>query len=394
MEDFFQLFKNNKIRSTLINILISSIIFFIFIGILEIILCNTYTFTTNPWLKLDPILGRRLVPGCKYRYMRENDHPVTVTINSYGWRDKEWSLKKPKNTYRIAVLGDSMVQSEDIESDRTFLSLAEQQFNEDAQHLKIELMNFGQSNISQAEELLILKNDVMQFLPDMVLLFFFPTNDIYDVAKNTTLNVSRPFYHVSEKGELLLDTRFSETREYKIRCVLNFFKQHSTLIAFISERYFGYVQQRKIRAKNLSTAEGTGILPKYLSLCTTNPCETLFKNYQLNKMLIKAMSEYCKEKSIQFMLVTVDMPTIYIPENEKKYKTIDPSFNANFFEDDLRNYAASLNIEYLGLQRIFKIVYENTGVPLHWAHWNYHGHRVVANALVNKLKSISIINSN
>ena len=52
------------------------------------------------------------------------------------------------------------------------------------------------------------------------------------------------------------------------------------------------------------------------------------------------------------------------------------------------SYAAPLNIEYLGLQRIFRQAYENVGVPLHWNHWNYEGHKVVADALAEKLKPI------
>ena len=39
---------------------------------------------------------------------------------------------------------------------------------------------------------------------------------------------------------------------------------------------------------------------------------------------------------------------------EKSCKTIDPTFDANFLEDDLKDYATSLNVEYLGLQRLFR----------------------------------------
>ena len=106
-------------------------------------------------------------------------------------------------------------------------------------------------------------------------------------------------------------------------------------------------------------------------------------------MLIKVMSEYCKDEGIKFILVTVDNDA-YIPKFEEQYKAIDPTFNTNFFEDDLKNYATSLNIEYLGLQRMFRQAYENTGTPLHWGHWNYQGHKLVANALANKLRPLII----
>ncbi|OOP57117.1 MAG: hypothetical protein AYP45_05355 [Candidatus Brocadia carolinensis] len=73
---------------------------------------------------------------------------------------------------------------------------------------------------------------------------------------------------------------------------------------------------------------------------------------------------------------------------KKKYASIDPTFNANFFEDDMQEYAKSLGIEYLGLQKIFRQVYEKTGISLHWSHWNYEGHKVVADILSKKLRTI------
>jgi len=378
--------KNMKNKSVIASVLISCIIFLVFIGILEIVLRTTHLFRAKTsYIQPDPILGYRFIPGHKYWHLKENDHPVSDKINSFGWRDKEWSLKKSPNTYRVAVLGDSMVESADIESDRTFLALTEHQLNENFNsNVKVELMNFGFSNITQSEELLTLENHVVKFLPDMVLLFFFPVNDIAEVAMDTSPCQKQPFYQISENGELILDTSFSKTAHYKIKCFINLFKRHSALITFIGERYHGYLEQRR----NVSYKNGKETIPKYLSLCTTSPDATFRKNYQLNKILIKAMAKYCKEKKILFMLVTVDIPNIYTPEGERKYKTIDSTFDAYFFENDLENYATSLNIEYLGLQRIFRQAYEKNSVPLHWFHWNYEGHKVIANALAEKLKPI------
>ena len=86
------------------------------------------------------------------------------------------------------------------------------------------------------------------------------------------------------------------------------------------------------------------------------------------------------------MLVTINTPA-YIPEVEAKYRDMDASFNADFFEDDLRKFAASINIDYLGLQKIFRASHETKGIPLHWGHWNYQGHQAVGKALADKLRS-------
>ena len=165
------------------------------------------------------------------------------------------------------------------------------------------------------------------------------------------------------------------------RYCIALFKQHSALINLVGERYQSYKEYKRNRKVNISEKHGMESLPKYLSLCTAYPDQTFTKNYQLNKILIKAMAEYCKEAKIKFMLIMVDIPDIYKPEGEKKYTSIDPTFNANFFEDDLQEYAKSLGIEYLGLQKIFRQAYEKTDVSLHWSHWNYEGHTVVADAL-------------
>ncbi len=382
--------KSLKIRRLIKNIFFSSFIFLIFFGCLEILLRTTHLFNAKvSWSEPDHILGWKFTPGRKYWFNEENDHPIKGRINSYGWRDKEWSIKKPINTYRIAVLGDSFVEAFQVEMDRTSLALTESQLNNN-QHNKVELMNFGRSGFTQTEELLVLKNCVSQFSPDMVVLFFSP-NDIGDVSRETAGDLIRPFYHISESEELILDTNFVKMREFKIKCFINWFKQHSSVISLLCERYNSYKKQIRARAKRKPNTKGGGTSPKklegYLSLCTDNTDANFLRNYKLNKILIKTMSEYCKEKGIRFILVARENRA-YTPEVEEKYKLIDSTFDANFFENDLRNFAKSINAEYLGLQRIFKQSFKKAGVSLHWDHWNYEGHKVVANALTNKLSSI------
>lgn len=173
MRDNSHITKTLTLGKLLLNILISFIIFLVFFGILEGVLRTTHLFNAKTsWVKPDPTLGFRCIPGSKYYHYYENDHPIAGRINSYGWRDKEWSRSKLQDVYRIAVFGDSMVATWDIEIDRTFFALTENQLDKSSEHHTLELMNFGFSTISQAEECLILKNDFVQFSPDMVLLFF------------------------------------------------------------------------------------------------------------------------------------------------------------------------------------------------------------------------------
>lgn len=380
--DFLKKILTNK---TIIFSLSLIIILSLFFVTLETTLRRTHLFGASVSAAMpDPILKWRFTPNHNYWVFKENDHPITGKFNGFGWRDHEWSIAKSANTFRIAVLGDSFVEAFQVESDRTFAAIIEQEMNKNSD-TKIELMNFGRSGFTQTEELIVLKNDVIQFDPDMVILFFLPDNDIQDVSRETAYG-SRPFYRVDESGGLILDTSFNGTTEYKIRSIINHVKQRSALASLLTERYNAFKQQlNKNKFKDNDKVQ-KGI-NGFLSLCTTSPDQKYVRSYQLNKRLIKEIAEYSEGKGIRFMLATIST-SAYKPEIEQQYISIDPSFNANFFEDDLREFAGTLNIDYLGLQRTFRQSYEKTGESLHWGHWNYQGHEVVADVLSDKLKRI------
>ena len=64
---------------------------------------------------------------------------------------------------------------------------------------------------------------------------------------------------------------------------------------------------------------------------------------------------------------------------------IDPTFNLEYIENDMLKFAKSINVEYLGLQSVFMQAYEKENINYHWDHWNYEGHKLVADALEKKL---------
>jgi lysophospholipase L1-like esterase len=333
-------------------------------------------------------LGQRFVPGHQYWQHKENDIPISGKINNLGWRDKERSLTKPANTFRVAVLGDSFVEAFQVELDRTFPILSENELNRGTSK-RVEIMNFGLSGYTQTEELLILQNELEKYAPDMVMLFFFPGNDIDDVKRATAYSKMRPFFKISENRKLILDTSFSKTLEFKAKCFINIFKNHSALISLLTERYNAFKLMIAERRRKVERG-----IPGYLSLCTDNPDSGYTENYKINKLLIKTASEHCKKNGMKFMLVVVD-DVSYMPEYEKKYKDIDSSIYSFFFDDDLGQFAKLIGAEYIGLTRLFRKYCDEYGSALHWqragytyGHWNYKGHEIVAETIVAKLKQI------
>ena len=71
------------------------------------------------------------------------------------------------------------------------------------------------------------------------------------------------------------------------------------------------------------------------------------------------MAKYCKKKKIKFILVCID--AVYTSKVIEANKSRDSTFNKDFFDNDLKNFSSSIDIEYLGLHKPFKEFYEKEG---------------------------------
>ncbi len=94
------------------------------------------------------------------------------TTNTFGMRDREYSVRKPVGTYRIALLGPSNVMGNGVGDNETFESLLEQRLNKErgaATRRTYEILNFGVDGFALPQELAMLEDRVPQFAPDMVI---------------------------------------------------------------------------------------------------------------------------------------------------------------------------------------------------------------------------------
>lgn len=95
---------------------------------------------------IEPILGQpdkdfgfNSTPGARGIWTAE--HRARLQINSLGLRDIERELVKPEGTFRVGLLGDSMVEAAQVSQEATFGALAEHRLRADGYN--VELINLG-----------------------------------------------------------------------------------------------------------------------------------------------------------------------------------------------------------------------------------------------------------
>jgi lysophospholipase L1-like esterase len=127
----------------------------------------------------DPVRGVRLIAG-KSGWWTQEDHEflVPVQINGEGLRDVEHTYAKPPRTFRVLVLGDSFVEAMHVPLEATFARLLEGELNADGATGHIEVVSAGVSGYGTAGELLLFEQEGQRYQPDLVVLAFYPGNDV------------------------------------------------------------------------------------------------------------------------------------------------------------------------------------------------------------------------
>ncbi len=102
---------------------------------------------------------------------------VDVTINSHGFRDKEYPVEKPQGVYRVMLLGDSLTFGWGAKQDRIFAVELERKldkyFKTAGKNMKVQVINTGVGNYNTDQEVSFYEYRGRKFKPDMVILNYF-----------------------------------------------------------------------------------------------------------------------------------------------------------------------------------------------------------------------------
>ncbi len=195
---------------------------------------------TDSAYQADPYCGVRHVPN--YRGWHTREGRVWIEINSHGWRDRERSVDKPPDTFRIAVLGDSYAEAFQVALDKTFWSVMEDGLAERRRALgqRVEVLNFGVSGYGTAQELEALRHYVWAYQPDLILLQFFAANDVCNNSRRLDGHAGRPYYTLDGERLVLDDSFLQDPERVRFQTstwiqLKDFIVHHSRVAALIYE---------------------------------------------------------------------------------------------------------------------------------------------------------------
>jgi len=133
----------------------------------------------------DSHIGRIKRPNMNFIHFNEGFSMGQYNNNSILGPD--CSIEKKTGVFRIAILGDSYVESLQVFRRDQFISIIEKQLSKNLGK-SVEVLNFGRSGFDLADMFAYQQNFVNQFKPDLIL-YFLSSNDL--ICKQTDLLIPK-----------------------------------------------------------------------------------------------------------------------------------------------------------------------------------------------------------
>ncbi len=225
-------------------------IFFVFLGIVTLLLGEIAVralvwldtpYGTIRFRQYDPELGLSLVPAASGQHAR-GCFKGEISINEWGMRDRARTIDKPNDVFRIALLGDSIIEGAHVAPAEVANIVLENALA--AEDKRVEVMNFGLASIGTTQQYLLYKRDVKRFAPDLVVLLFYPNNDVMNnssVLQPRTYGKQTwyaPYFDVNANGEL----DFTPVQTRDVSWIREWVESHSRLIHYLYRLYDGFTR--------------------------------------------------------------------------------------------------------------------------------------------------------
>ncbi len=337
---------------------------------------------------LDKTLGWRLVPNAPSFQWKFWGCGVSERINSEGLHDVEHDYQKKENVFRIVILGDSFMDATQLPLEKSFSRMLEKKLNSIGESgYKFEVINMGVGGYSTVQEYLYFVKEGVKYEPDLVVLAFFPENDIYENLKPDFETgageiMLRPYVELINSGELTFrmpdETKIQEAEEES--SIVQQIKPKRKIIlteVFLAQLVKGIRKNKKIDAGDVPW----GV---YRSISTE-------KKWEATKKILLKLKESVNKNGADFLVFSVPSASQVYEEHRKKIFKLRPGGDFDFDrpEQILGEFSNENSINFLSLIPYFREqLGERKGYVYHIQndlHWSEKGHKLAAEVVADYL---------
>jgi hypothetical protein len=343
--------------------------------------------------------GWALRPGAMGWQHREGN--ALVQINRDGMRDRSHSYDKPDDTIRIAFVGDSFTEAEQVASEDDFVSVVERRLTSCTRlrGMKVEALNFGCDSYGTAQELVTLRRHVWKFSPDIVVLVFFAGNDLRNNSLDIEWHLCQPFY-LLQGDQLVPGGPFINSSLFRAECAIKFESRRSAVLNVLGD---AVAQIRSVaKAKNVlilssvPMAAAASVEPGLGDAIYKAPLNQTWQDaWKVTEKLIATMNGDVRGYGAQFLVVTASVgPQVY-PDRAWRARYEKNLGVTDLFYPDFRirelgkrvgfpvlNLAPALQ-SYADKHHVFLHGFGNTKLGI--GHWNEAGHHLAGELIAGRL---------
>ena len=259
---------------------------------------------------------------------------VSFRTNSRGLRDKEYGITKPRDTFRVAVIGDSYTMPAGVEIEEAYHTLLEEWLNKERRLINYQFVNFGVGGYSLRQYLGVIKDRAHGYDPDLIIVGFCPSNDHIVPAQE---HFEHP-YKVKPKTYPFFKSYVID----KVASKLNRLKRG----LLKNDNNVGKIQSRKVFSEQ---QEGymLDIFSKMKEFCKGNNMQLIIANltHRYNERYSKALEELVIDRGLHFVDVSLPFKGANILEYTFNPTDGHPNGKANrIFAEQLYDYLNKKNL--------------------------------------------------
>ena len=271
-------------------------------------------------------------------------------LNSFGMQNDEVPVAKAPGVFRVAVFGDSYVEALHVPRKSNFLSVIEERLRKETGR-PVEVLNFGVSNYSVAQDYLRYQTLGRPFKPDLVIQTF----RVEEIGKLLPVNTTnllfiRPVYFADYDGHIKYDDtcvrNYYLSREGKRMLATDWLREYSRIwgvIGLMRENWASFSETVKPAMSLLKG--GTAAEPAAYTLSTDETRKNYANCYwYMMDAQLAAFARDCRADGAQFMLLRT--PMIRPGMHELTHSPTETAL--------LEKTALKLNVPLLNLDRDYR----------------------------------------